>query len=82
MDLKVISYNCQSVRSNYEIISKLLNDCDILFLQETFLTDVNKDILDIINVDFSSAQTPAIRKCDQFFWTRYWRSSYIMEKIL
>ena len=67
MDLKVISYNCQSVRSNYEIISKLLNDCDILFLQETFLTDVNKDILDIINVDFSSAQTTAIRKCDQFF---------------
>ena len=67
MELKVISYNCQSVRSNYEIISKLLNECDILFLQETFLTDVNKDILDTINVDFSSAQTPAIRKSDQFF---------------
>ena len=67
MDLKVISYNCQSVRSNFEIISKLLRDCDILFLQETFLTDVNKDILDTINIDFSSAQTPAIRKIDQFF---------------
>ena len=66
MDLKVISYNCQSVRSNSEIISKLMNGCDILFLQETFLTEVNKDILDSINIDFSSAQTPAIRKIDKF----------------
>ena len=66
MDLKVISYNCQSVRSNSEIISKLMNGCDILFLQETFLTEVNKDISDSINIDFSSAQTPAIRKIDKF----------------
>ena len=85
MHLKVISYNCQSVRAHSEIISKLLCDCDILLLQETFLSDINSDVLDNINLDFSAAHTPAIRKIDQFYGRSsgglaiLWRKSYNMK---
>ena len=82
MDLKIITFNCQSARANIEIITKLLDECDILFLQETFLTDVNKDILENINPEFSLAQTLAVRKIDQFYGRAsgglaiFWRKGY------
>ena len=67
MGLNVISYNCQSAKANSEVIAKLLKECDILLLQETFLLDINKHILDNIDADFSTAHTSAVRKIDQFY---------------
>ena len=37
--LKVCSFNCHSFVTNVEIIVELLDLCDILMLQETFLID-------------------------------------------
>ena len=38
MDLKLISYNCKGFSINkVSFINSLLNDCDILLLQETWL---------------------------------------------
>ena len=38
-NIKCISYNCRSFRSNLRIISNFLIQCDILFLQETIVSD-------------------------------------------
>ena len=37
--LKICSFNCHSFVTNVEIIVELLDLCDILLLQETFLID-------------------------------------------
>ena len=37
-NLRIFSYNCQSFRSNISIVKRLLKKCDLLFLQETLLT--------------------------------------------
>ena len=85
MHLNVISYNCQSARAHSEVISKLLSECDMLLLQETFLPDINSDLLDNINLNFSSAHTAAIRKSDQFYGRSsgglaiLWRKTYNMK---
>ena len=52
MNLRIISYNCQSLNAKLDIVSTLLNDCDILLLQETLLTNDNNDILGNININY------------------------------
>ena len=44
--LRIISYNCQSFRSNISIVKQLLEKCDVLFLHETLLTQFNANELD------------------------------------
>ena len=59
--LKICSYNCRSARSNFEIIKNLTNDnYDIIFLQETFLTNDILGMLDNINNNYNSILVPAI----------------------
>ena len=43
INLRVVSYNCNSVRKNIDIIRELLNVCDIILLQEVLLLD--EDVL-------------------------------------
>ena len=40
MEMKFISYNCRSVRAQYDIVKLLTRECDIILLQETMLNDV------------------------------------------
>ena len=49
MDLKICSFNCFSIRKNIEIVRRLINSHDIVFLQEIILTEDNIDLLN--NID-------------------------------
>ena len=62
--LRIISYNCQSFSIKVNIIQELLNDCDILLLQETLLTENNCMNFDQIDNNFVSASIPAVRAND------------------
>ena len=66
MKLKIISFNCQSLRSNFEIISDLVKKCDVLCLQETLIDDNNHHFLDQIDENFMYAYIPSVRKADCF----------------
>ena len=61
-NLKIISYNCQSLRSNAGIVQNLLKDCDVLCLQETLIDDNNNEILEQMDDDFMCAYVPSVRK--------------------
>ena len=67
MSLKIISYNCQSLKAKLDIVSSLLKECDILLLQETLLTNDNNDILDNINTNFNAINIPSVRKLGQLY---------------
>ena len=60
--LRIISYNCQSFNRKIHIIKDLLNTCDLLFLQETLITDDKFDSFNNIDDNFVSVSIPAIRK--------------------
>ena len=66
MSLKIISFNCQSLNVNFDIISLLSKRCDVLLLQETLLNDSNKHMLDNIDPQFNVIHVPSVRKSDQF----------------
>ena len=66
MDIKIISYNCNSFRTNSEIISKLLLISDILCIQESFVCDNDSAILENFNNEFLVAVEPAVRRQDVF----------------
>ena len=66
MSLKIVSYNCQSVNTNLDIIKLLLQNCDILLLQETLLTENNSNLLGGISQNFNYAYTPSVRKPGTF----------------
>ena len=50
--VKVVSYNCNSVRNNAEIVKKLLDIGDIVCLQEIMLHKRDLDILNDFNKEF------------------------------
>ena len=50
--VKIVSYNCNSVRNNSEIVKSLFLDSDILFLQELMLEKRDVGILNDFNEDF------------------------------
>lgn len=60
--IKFCSFNCQSFNANSDIIQKLLEDNDIIFLQETLIEENNIDIFDTFNDNFRSFYISAQRK--------------------
>ena len=46
--LRIISFNCQSFRSNKDLIHKLMERCDIYLLQETLIKDYTSNDVDLI----------------------------------
>lgn len=50
--VKCISYNCNSIRNNSEIVKELLNKTDILFLQEIMLSKSDLGLLNDFNENF------------------------------
>ena len=50
--MKIISYNCNSIRNNFENARTLLGDADILLLQELMLEKRDLDILNDLHENF------------------------------
>ena len=59
MALRVITYNCCSIRKKIDIVKDLLNKCDILLLQETLISSCQLDYVSNINNDFASVHLPS-----------------------
>ena len=51
-NLKVISYNCKSLKSSLQVLKDLCSICDVILLQETWLCDFELDICNNIHPDF------------------------------
>lgn len=51
--VRVVSYNCNSIRNNSEVVKSLLNEFDIVLLQELMLEKRDLDILDDFDNEFS-----------------------------
>ena len=65
MDVKIKSYNCNSIRRQIDIIRDILRDTDILMLQEIMLYESDLSLLDEINDDFCWAASPSLNiSCD------------------
>ena len=54
MFLRCVSYNCNSIRNNKEIVQNILNNSDILFLQELMLHKTDLGILNEFHKDFDN----------------------------
>ena len=78
---RIISFNCQSFNKKRVIIDSLLQECDIICLQETFITDHNNHSYDNLNTNFVGNYTSADRKPGQVAGRStaglaiFWRSS-------
>ncbi len=59
MDLKIVTFNCNSIRKNCFIVEDLLSNCDILLLQETMIPSDMIDSISNINLDFQSCHIPS-----------------------
>ena len=59
MDLRIISFNCNSIRNNVNIVENLFTECDILLLQETLISSDDLYSISNINLDFESAHIPS-----------------------
>ena len=57
--LKIVSYNCNSIRSKVEVIRNLLNLCDILICQEVILLPDQGHILSGITAHFGYVFVPS-----------------------
>lgn len=59
MGISVISFNCNSIRKNDEIICKLFDNCDILLLQETLITEEGINSISNFNLEYMSCHIPS-----------------------
>ena len=61
MDVSICSYNCCSLRKNIDIVRNLTEKkYDIIFLQETFVTEEKLGQLDYIDENYESAGVGAV----------------------
>ena len=80
--IRLISFNCNSIRNNSEIVKGLLDNTDILFLQEIMLCRSDLALLNDFNEDFESVGYVKDRECEGINEGRpskgvaiYWRRS-------
>ena len=64
--LRITSYNCRSLKAENEIVSSLLKNSDLVFLQETLINKNTSHLLDSFNSEFQWFYAPAIRNSDSF----------------
>ena len=67
MKLKIVSYNCGGIKSNPDLINNLLSKSDIVFLQETILTEHNANFLQTFDKSFSFDFKNGSRNDDVFY---------------
>ena len=58
--LGIISFNFDSLKMNIDVIRKVVNNCYVLCLQETFICDIDDSYLDRIDKSCTLAFSPAI----------------------
>ena len=60
-DIKICTFNCCSLRKNIDLVRGLAaSDFDIIFLQETFVTEDKLGLLDYIDENYDCFGVPAI----------------------
>ena len=59
INLNLVSYNCNSVRKNVDMISLFMRNCDIIFLQEIILLDHVLSFLGQISGEFNYIASPS-----------------------
>ena len=59
-NINIISFNCAGVPNKLPVIDNFCSNYDIIFLQETWLTSVNINILDTVHEDFCSHSVSAV----------------------
>ena len=64
MNIRFCTYNCNSVRANFENVKNILSNCDIVFLQELLLCRSDLPILDELNNDFENIAFVQDRESD------------------
>ena len=52
MDLRILSLNCNGLKSSIPVLGAVLDTCDILCLQESMITKQECDILNTLHEDF------------------------------
>ena len=62
--LRIVSYNCHSVRANIEVVKQLLNLHDVLLLQELMLPEEDIAFIDTIDSNFYSISHVKDKKND------------------
>ena len=58
--LRLITYNCYNIKSSFQDIYELFNIYDVIFLQETWLFDLELSMLSNIHSEFEGIGTSAI----------------------
>ena len=59
INLNLVSYNCNSVGKNVDLIRLLMRNCDIIFLQEIILLDDDLSFLRQISGEFNYIASPS-----------------------
>ena len=61
MDIQICSYNCCSVVNNIDVVRELTaREIDIIFLQETFITDDKLGLFDFVDENYESVAEGAV----------------------
>ena len=50
--VRIVSFNCNSIKNNNELVKCLLNDNDIVILQELMLSECDIDYLALLHPDY------------------------------
>ena len=58
-DLRLVSYNCNSIRKKVDVIRQLLDDCDILLCQEIVLLEEDLHFISSLSNDFNTISSPS-----------------------
>ena len=81
--IKVISYNCNSLRKNVDTVRKLLDGCDVLLLQEIMLVEEDIGIISQINEEIIFVATPSRKaNSNSFDWRPSGGNAIIWSKSL
>ena len=83
MGLKIISYNCRSIKSNLHCIKTLCETADLICLQETWLPLQELNFLNTISKEFSFYATSPVDLSSQLLVGRpYGGEHFYFAKIL
>ncbi len=65
MDLRIVTYNCRSIKSSLSRVQKLCLDHDVILLQETWLYSHNLDFIHSVHKDFYAGGCSSIDSSQQ-----------------
>ena len=81
MNIRCCSFNCNSIRKKVDIIRKIMNSYDVIFLQEIILLHEDIDFVMHISSEFDAHILPS-RDPSDLCGGRPSGNGYIMEKVI